>query len=75
MIPTRTFDLLERLTKSFPGQNVLAEKIDGNWISYTSEQYNEIAHQFAYGLLELGFQKGGCVNLSQAVARLPVSAS
>ncbi len=58
MIPTRTFDLLERLTKSFPGKNVLAEKIDGNWISYTSEQYNEIAHNFAYGLLELGFKKG-----------------
>ncbi|MCK5135279.1 MAG: long-chain fatty acid--CoA ligase [Bacteroidales bacterium] len=58
MIPTRTFDLLERLTKSFPGQNVLAEKIDGHWISYTSEQYNEIAHHFAFGLLELGFKKG-----------------
>ncbi len=58
MTPTRTFDLLERYMKLFPGRDVLAEKIDGTWIKYTSEQYNEIAHNFAYGLLELGFQKG-----------------
>ncbi len=58
MTPTRTFDLLERFIKLFPKHNVLSEKIDGNWIFYTSEQYNEIAHNFACGLLELGFKKG-----------------
>ena len=58
MTPTRTFDLLERYVKQFPGRDVLAEKIDGKWITYTSEQYNEIAYNFAYGLLELGFRKG-----------------
>lgn len=58
MTPTRTFDLLERFIKLFPKHNVLSEKIDGNWIFYTSEQYNEIAHNFACGLLGLGFKKG-----------------
>lgn len=58
MIPTRTFDLLERFIRQFPEQNVLSEKIDGKWTFYTSEQYNEIAHNFALGLLELGFEKG-----------------
>jgi len=58
MTPTRTFDLLERALKLFPGNNALAEKMDGNWKFYTWEQYNEIAHQFAYGLLEMGFKKG-----------------
>ena len=58
MSPTRNFDLLERFTGDFPGNNVLAEKVDGSWKFYTSEQYSEIAHQFAYGLLELGFRKG-----------------
>ena len=29
MTPTRTFDLLERYVKQFPGRDVLAEKIDG----------------------------------------------
>jgi long-chain acyl-CoA synthetase len=58
MTPTRIFDLLDRYLKQFSGQDVLAEKIDGNWITYTSEQYNEFAHNFAYGLLEMGFKKG-----------------
>ncbi|MEN8226623.1 MAG: long-chain fatty acid--CoA ligase [Bacteroidota bacterium] len=58
MTPTRIFDLLERFIKLFPKHNVLSEKKDGNWIFYTSEQYNEIAHHFACGLLELGFKKG-----------------
>jgi long-chain acyl-CoA synthetase len=58
MIPIRNFDLLEHYVKQFPGQNVLSEKTGGKWIFYTSEQYHEIAHQFALGLLELGFSKG-----------------
>jgi long-chain acyl-CoA synthetase len=58
MIPTRNFDLLERFTQVFPGRNVLSEKIDGHWKYYTSEEYSRIAHQFACGLLELGYEKG-----------------
>lgn len=58
MTPTRNFDLLERFTSLFPGKNALSEKIDGKWNFYTSEQYSELAHQFAFGLLELGFRKG-----------------
>ncbi len=58
MIPTRNFDLLERFTRTFPGKNVLSEKKDGKWTFYTSEQYSEIAHQFAWGLLQMGFSKG-----------------
>jgi long-chain acyl-CoA synthetase len=58
MFPSRNFDLLESFTKNFPGKQVLAEKMDGSWKFYTSEQYSEIAHQFACGLLELGFRKG-----------------
>jgi len=58
MTPERTFDLLDRYLSEFPGRRVLAEKTGGNWIHYTSEQYHETAHQFAWGLLELGFEKG-----------------
>ena len=58
MTPTRNFDLLERFVTLFPGRNVLSEKLDGRWIFYTSEQYNQIAHQFACGLMHLGFNKG-----------------
>ena len=58
MKPTRIFDILELLVTQFPGRNVLSEKINGEWIFYSSEKYNEIAHHFALGLLELGFRKG-----------------
>jgi long-chain acyl-CoA synthetase len=58
MVPTRNFDLLERFTTVFPGKNALSEKIDGKWKFYTSEDYNQIAHQFALGLLDLGFKRG-----------------
>jgi long-chain acyl-CoA synthetase len=58
MVPTRTFDLLERFTGRFPGRNALSEKTEGKWMFYTSEEYSKIAHQFACGLLELGFSRG-----------------
>ena len=53
MIPSRNFDLLERYITTFPKHNALSEKIDGKWVYYTAEQYNEIAHHFALGLLAL----------------------
>jgi long-chain acyl-CoA synthetase len=58
MVPTRNFDLLERLTTKFAGRNALAEKVEGKWKFYTSEDYSQIAHQFGLGLLELGLKKG-----------------
>jgi len=58
MTPTRNFDLLERFTTKFAGRKALAEKVGGKWKFYTSEDYSQIAHQFALGLLELGLNKG-----------------
>lgn len=58
MNPTRTFDLLDRYLQLYPGRNVLAEKKNGTWIHYTSEQYHEAAHNFARGLLAMGFRPG-----------------
>ena len=59
MEPTRTFDLLDRYMLHYPDkEDALAAKKDGKWIYYSSKQYNELSHQFAYGLLELGFEKG-----------------
>jgi long-chain acyl-CoA synthetase len=58
MTPTRIFDLLEHLTTQFPLRNILSEKVNGEWIFYTSLQYNEISHRFARGLLELGLKPG-----------------
>lgn len=59
MKTTRTFDLLDRYMLQFADKkDVLASKVDGEWVYYSSRQYNEIAHQVAYGLLEMGYKKG-----------------
>ena len=55
---TRTFDLLDRYIQNYSTKTALASKENGKWIEYSGKQYNELAHFFAYGLLELGFQKG-----------------
>ena len=58
MKPTRTFDLLERYFRLFPGNNALAEKKDGRWIEYSVEKYIELSHLFARGLLQTGMSRG-----------------
>ena len=58
MIPTRTYDLLDHILEHYPGRNMLAEKSGQKWNYYTTEQYHEISHHFACGLMELGLQKG-----------------
>lgn len=59
MEPTRTFDLLDRYMLHFADKHdALAAKKDKKWIYFSARQYNEISNHFAYGLLELGFQRG-----------------
>ena len=58
MKPTRTFDLLDRYMQLSPRENVLAAKKDGQWVFYSAQQYYDLSHSFAYGLITLGFSKG-----------------
>ncbi|MCD4770554.1 MAG: AMP-binding protein, partial [Bacteroidales bacterium] len=59
MKPTRTFDLLERFKTLFPDkQDVFASKPNGKWIYHSSQDYYRISHDFAYGLIVLGFAPG-----------------
>lgn len=55
---TRTFDILERYMNEFPRTDALGGKKDGNWYTYSTEEYNKNSHLFALGLLAMGFQKG-----------------
>ena len=58
-MPTeRTFDLLDRYRDLFTKADALSFKQDGQWITYSSNEYIELSHQFAYGLLEMGLKKG-----------------
>ncbi len=55
---TRTFDILEYYLKEFPRPDALGGKKDGNWYTYSTEEYNRNSHLFAMGLMALGFKKG-----------------
>ncbi len=55
---TRTFDILERSMHEFPRKDALGGKKDGKWYTYSTEEYYNKSHQFAIGLLALGFKKG-----------------
>lgn len=55
---SRTFDLLDRYQEFFKKENVFNVKSKGQWISYSSQEYFSLSHEFAYGLLALGYQKG-----------------
>ncbi|MFV0591265.1 MAG: AMP-dependent synthetase/ligase [Draconibacterium sp.] len=55
---TRTFDILEHTLNEYPREDVIAGKKDGKWYSFSTQEYNQKSHQFALGLLALGFEKG-----------------
>ncbi len=55
---TRTFDILEHYLKEFPRPDALGGKKDGNWYTYSTEEYNENSYLFAIGLMSMGFKKG-----------------
>ena len=54
----RTFDLLENLKSYPPKDDILARRTQGKWLKYSIDQYIEIAHAVAYGLLALGYKPG-----------------
>jgi long-chain acyl-CoA synthetase len=55
---TRTFDILDKYMQEFPREDALGGKKDGNWYTFSTEEYYKKAHQFALGLLAMGFEKG-----------------
>ena len=54
----RTFDLLENLKSFPPKEDILARRSHGKWIKYSIDQYIEISHVVAYGLLAMGCKPG-----------------
>jgi long-chain acyl-CoA synthetase len=55
---TRTFDILDKCMQEFPREDALGGKKDGNWYTYSTEDYYKKSHQFALGLLAMGLVKG-----------------
>lgn len=55
----RTFDLLERFRENFIDKDdVLCGKLNGEWVRYSASDYIAYSHNFSYGLLEKGIQRG-----------------
>ncbi|MBQ9417973.1 MAG: AMP-binding protein [Bacteroidales bacterium] len=55
---TRTFDLLDHLVEHYPKDDILAGKVGGEWVKYSSHDYYKYAHYLAYGLCETGLKPG-----------------
>lgn len=55
----RLFDLLPNYEFSFrPKDDVLAGKVNGEWIKYDIKAYREFADHISQGLIQLGIKKG-----------------
>jgi len=55
---TRIFDLLPHYLENFPKEDMVCGKENGVWAHYSTAQYILKSEQIAYGLLQLGIQKG-----------------
>jgi long-chain acyl-CoA synthetase len=55
---TRTFDILDRYMEEFPREDALGGKKENSWYTYSTEEYYRKSHQFALGLLAMGYEKG-----------------
>lgn len=63
MEPTRLFELLDRQLSGFPKTDALTCKEDGQWKSYSTKQFKDMADYISYGLLAYGLKPGDRVGL------------
>jgi len=55
----RLFDLLDHYDQSFqPKEDVLAGKVDGQWVKYDLQAIREMVDNISFGLMKLGVKKG-----------------
>ena len=48
---TRLFDLLPELLKKYPKQDALAAKENGQWRTYSTQEFVDNVNDLSYGLL------------------------
>lgn len=54
----RTFDLLDHLVSKYPKDDILAGKVNGEWVRYSCNDYYKFSHFMAYGFLAMGLKRG-----------------
>lgn len=60
---SRTFDILEQYRTKYQKEDALAAKQQGEWKTYSSNEYIELSYAFSYGLLAMGLKKGDKIAL------------
>ncbi len=55
---SRTFDILSHIEENSPKSVNLAVKRNGKWETFSTQEYVDYVNFTAYGLMELGIQKG-----------------
>lgn len=63
---TRVFDLLKYNLEKFPKEEFISGKINGEWKSYSTQVFCEIADSLSKGLVETGVSKGSRVAVMSA---------
>jgi long-chain acyl-CoA synthetase len=57
-VPTRLFDLLPLYLEKYNKEDALANKVNGQWIKYSTQDLIKNANQISLGLLKMGIGKG-----------------
>lgn len=60
---TRVIDILKYQAKNMPLNVALAQKIDGEWKTYSTSEFLENVNKVSLGLLELGIKPGDKVSI------------
>jgi long-chain acyl-CoA synthetase len=63
METSRLFDLLPRYSRLYNKPDMLAAKVDGKWVTYSSDEVVEDANLISYALFEMGLQKGDHITI------------
>lgn len=56
--PTRNFDILDVALAKHPLKNALTSKVNGQWISISTEEFHQKVQELSSGLIEIGVSKG-----------------
>lgn len=54
----RIFDVLDHALETYPRPDALASKVDGQWVTWSTEEYARMVKMISYGLLSMGLKKG-----------------
>ena len=53
----RVFDLMPSYVTKYNHPDAIVNKVNGQWVKYSGEEFQKIANQISHGLLELGVKK------------------